>query len=90
MSKGRTARRKKNAAAPPPDDGMGEVLKGLTPARCPTACNVECCVITEKPYCGHPYMGAPQQADKDNLGILERVQAARRRLAGVQLIVRDA
>jgi hypothetical protein len=57
-------------------------LTGLSVKDCPKACNAEQCVISGKPYCGHPRKGGLQAADQGNNEAIERLQKAQKKLAG--------
>jgi len=58
-------------------------LTGLSVKDCPKACNEQECVISGKPYCGHPRKGGLQAVDQGNTEALERLQKAQKKLANV-------
>ncbi len=70
-------------AAPPAAaraEPKSEAYPGLTKTACATGCNINGCVLSEKPYCAHPCKGGLQAADLGNQGALGRMKAARRML----------
>lgn len=81
-AKKRAAPRK--VAAPPKPDGQFE---GLTVKECCTACNVDACVISGKPYCAHPHKCGLQPAEMNDSGALARRKEAQRYLRGQLLRV---
>jgi hypothetical protein len=50
---------------------------GMTKILCADACNENGCVITGKPYCGHPMKSALHQAEMLNKDVLARRLAAK-------------
>lgn len=63
---------------------------GITPAECPTACNVDGCVISGKPYCAHPFKNGLQGADRNDPDALARFEAAKKILGKKKLVLTDA
>lgn len=64
-----------------PDTFLEDPLAGLTILDCPVECTKDKCVITEWGVCGHPKKSGLQGADRSKPDVLERYNAARRRLA---------
>lgn len=82
--KPRKTRRKpvKRAATTPK---AADDLAGLTVTNCPTACNVDRCVISGRNVCAHPRKGGLQGSDMHNGAALERLNRAKKVL-GKRLI----
>lgn len=76
--KRRPARRRPavTKAAPIPSE-----LAGLTATDCPVECCAKRCVISGKPYCGHPRKGGLQGAETLDPAAFDRIQRARTALA---------
>jgi hypothetical protein len=52
-------------------------FENLTWIRCGKDCNPTRCVISGKPYCAHPCMGALQAADEYDPAVIERRRLAK-------------
>jgi hypothetical protein len=68
-------KRAKSRAAP--RERSSAPFPGLTRNACASACNVDGCAISGKPYCAHPTKGGLQSADMNNRDALKRLQDAR-------------
>jgi len=66
--------------APPAEST--DVFAGLTHSACAIACNVERCVITGQPMCGHPHLQGLQERFKQSSEENNEIQA---RFKGAQL-----
>jgi hypothetical protein len=79
---------KKRAAKPvaKPVDG---IYAGLTVKECCTACNEKGCVISGKPYCGHPRKGGLHAAEQQDAGAMQRRRDAEKALGKQKLVVDD-
>lgn len=55
-------------------------LTGMTEAMCPNECNVEGCVISGKPYCGHSAKGGLHAGEMQDPAALRRAEQARNHL----------
>lgn len=58
---------------------------GITNNSCCASCSADKCVITGKPYCGHPYMGGLRHGDMNNPGMIEQMKKAKSILAHASL-----
>ena len=52
----------------------------MTVKECCTACNVDACVISGKPYCAHPRKGGLHPQEMSNPAALTRRKDAEKRL----------
>lgn len=76
------ARRARRAAPPAVKaTAMPAELTGLTTTACPLECSPKGCVISGKPYCGHPHKGGLQGTDMIDPAALDRAQRAKTALA---------
>lgn len=58
------------------------IYDGMTVSECPKGCNVDGCVISEKPYCAHPRKGGLHMMDlANNKPAIERLKEAQKILA---------
>jgi hypothetical protein len=53
--------------------------EGMTASSCADACRPERCVVSHKPFCGHPYIGQRTQQS------LQRYNEAKTRLAHMRI-----
>lgn len=65
-------------------------LAGITNTACPLECGPKGCVISGKPYCGHPRKGGLQGADMIDPAALDRAHRARTALAHMAVDKRRA
>lgn len=49
---------------------------GMTIVNCCSDCNIEACVISGKPYCGHPRKGGLHAAEMQDADALKRHRSA--------------
>lgn len=75
------ARRARRATPAVKAVAMPGELAGLTNTACPLECSAKGCVISGKPYCGHPRKGGLQGADMIDPAALDRAQRAKTALA---------
>jgi hypothetical protein len=68
-------------AAPVPAPFAADFLSGLTRTNCAAGCNEKGCVISQRNRCAHPCKGGLGVDQQQDLAALERLQAAKRRLA---------
>lgn len=54
---------------------------GITGADCCKACTAESCVVSGKPYCGHPRNGGLQSAEMCSIEVVKRFEAAQKMLS---------
>lgn len=69
---------------------MPDELAGITNTACPLECGQKGCVISGKPYCGHPRKGGLQGADMIDPAALDRAQRAKTALAHMAVDKRRA
>lgn len=69
----------RRAAAPKPQPDAKVEYPGLTATECATGCTSASCVISGKPYCGHPHKGG--QCDRGDHAAVERQLKAQKQLA---------
>ncbi len=60
---------------------------GLTAVECAAECSAAGCVISGKPYCGHPYKGGLQGRDLHDDAAVARMDAAKRMLGKAKITV---
>lgn len=77
--KARHARRA--APAPVKKVAMPDELAGLTATECPLECSTKGCIISGKPYCGHPRKGGLQGTDMLDPAAVDRLHRAKSALA---------
>ncbi len=80
-SRRKKARRTRPRQAATKAVAMPDELAGLTNTACPVECSAKGCVISGKPYCGHPKKGGLQGIDLINPAALDRAQRAKSALA---------
>ena len=71
---------KKKKAAPKTAIQKDDRFAGMTVKDCCSACNINGCVISGKPYCAHPRKCGLQPAEMSDSGALTRRKDAERRL----------
>lgn len=79
------ARRARRAAPAAKHVAVPDELAGLTNTACPVECNPKGCVISGKPYCGHPRKGGLQGLDMIDPAALDRAHRARAALAHMEV-----
>lgn len=84
-TKPRRARRKKRAAPAKPKPAVG--YAGLTANDCAAGCNATGCIISGRPYCGHPFKGGLQGRDMQNDAAVARFEAAKKTLGKAKVKV---
>jgi hypothetical protein len=93
-AKRKPTRRKKarhpRRAAPDKTVAVPDELAGLTNVDCPVECSPKGCVISGKPYCGHPRKGGLQGAELVDPAALDRAQRAATALAHMAVDRRKA
>jgi len=65
-------------------------LAGITNTACPLECGPKGCVISGKPYCGHPCKGGLQGPDMIDPAALDRAHRAKTALAHMAVDKRRA
>jgi hypothetical protein len=60
-------------------------LAGITNTECPLECGPKGCVISGKPYCGHPRKGGLQGAETADPAAIDRAHRAKTALAHMAL-----
>lgn len=81
----RKTRRKKRAAPAKPKPAVG--CAGLTANDCAAGCNATGCIISGRPYCGHPFKGGLQGRDMQNDAAVARVETAKKTLGKAKVKV---
>lgn len=85
-TKGRPKKRAAPKPAAKPADG---IYTGLTVKDCCNACNEKGCVISGKPYCGHPRKGGLHNAEQQDGGAMQRRRDAEKVLGKQKLVVAE-
>lgn len=80
---------KKRAAAKPAPKAADGIYAGLTVKECCAACNEKGCVISGKPYCGHPRKGGLHAAEQQDGSAMQRRRDAEKVLGKQKLVVND-
>lgn len=79
--KAKPKRKARKVAAKPAETKETVAYPGMTKTECPADCGINGCVISGKPYCGHPRKGGLQQSDLGNAAAIGRLQSAKKQLA---------
>lgn len=79
------ARKRRATAAPKPKPVAAFV--GLTALNCCAACSITGCVISGKPYCGHPFKGGLQGAEAHDKAAVDRLKSAKTMLGKAKIKV---
>lgn len=78
----RKPRKRAARAAPKPAATATAAFPGLTVTACATACSAEGCVVSGSFYCGHPRKGGLRGDEMHDTKAIDRVNSARKMLAG--------
>lgn len=84
----KAAKKRASARAAPPAPKPAGVFVGISPSDCPDACTAECCVISGRGICSHPYKGG-LQANMQTPEALRRLSEAKRTIGKRKLEIAD-
>lgn len=85
--KKRKAAKKRRTPAAQPEKKADGIYTGLSVKDCCNACNEKGCVISGKPYCGHPRKGGLHAAEQQDNGAMQRRRDAEKVLGKQKLVV---